>query len=80
MTGLIGTFLAMFTSMDPDYLSDVFAPLIAISPYHVGGELLRAALGAATDVNMIVLVLPILMLMGLGWMASKVYPSVFEKE
>ena len=80
MMGLIGSFLAMFTSMDQDWLADTFAFLISISPYHLGGELLRSSLGATTDVNMVVLVLPILMLMGLGWMASKVYPSVFEKE
>ena len=80
MMGLIGSFLAMFTSMDPDWLVDTFAPLIAISPYHLGGELLRASLGATTDVNAVVLVLHILMLVGMGWLASKVYPSVFEKE
>ncbi len=80
MMGLIGSFLAMFTSMDADWLADTFAFLITISPYHLGGELLRSSLGATTDVNMVVLVLPILMLMGLGWVASKVYPSVFEKE
>ena len=80
MMGLIGFFLAMFTSMDQDWLADTFAFLISISPYHLGGELLRSSLGATTDVNMVVLVIPILMLMGLGWMASKVYPSVFEKE
>jgi PKD repeat protein len=80
MMGFIGSFLAMFTSMDPDWLVDTLAPLIAISPYHLGGELLRASLGATTDVNLVVLVMPILMMVGLGWLAAKVYPSVFEKE
>ncbi len=80
MMGLIGTFLSLFTSIDADYLVDTFAPLIAISPYHLGGELLRASLGATTDVNPVVLVMPILMLVGLGWMSTRVYPSIFEKE
>lgn len=80
MMGLIGTVLAMFTNMDPDWLVETLAPLIAISPYHLGGELLRASLGATTDVNPIVLVMPILLLVGLGWLSTRVYPSIFEKE
>lgn len=80
MMGLIGSFLSMFTSIDADYLVDTFAPLIAISPYHLGGELLRGSLGATTDVNLAVLVIPILLLVGLGWVSTRVYPSIFEKE
>jgi len=80
MMGLIGSFFSMFTSIDPDYFVDTFAPLISISPYHLGGEFLRASLGATTDVNMVVLVMPVLMLIGLAWVASKVYPNIFEKE
>ncbi len=80
MMGLIGTLLSMFTNIDPDWLVDTFAPLIAISPYHLGGEILRASLGSTTDVNPAVLVIPILLLVGLGWVSARVYPSVFEKE
>ncbi len=80
MMGLIGTLMNMMFGMDADYLADTFAPLIAISPYHLGGELLYGALGGTTDVNAVVLVLPVLMLVGLGWMAARAYPSIFEKE
>ncbi|UCC92820.1 MAG: PKD domain-containing protein [Thermoplasmata archaeon] len=80
MMGLIGSFFAMFSNIDPDFFVDTFAPLIAISPYHLGGELLRAALGSTTDVNPAVLMIPILMLVVLGWLSTKVYPSIFEKE
>ena len=80
MLGLIGAVLSSFTSIDSDYMVETFAPLVSISPYHLGGELLRASLGATTDVNPVVLVIPILLLMGLGWMATRVYPSIFEKE
>lgn len=80
MMGLIGTLMNMLFGMDPDYLADTFGFLIAISPYHLGGELLMGALGGSTDVNPVVLAFPVLMLVGLGWMASRAYPSIFEKE
>ncbi|MHC4780804.1 MAG: PKD domain-containing protein [Planctomycetota bacterium] len=80
MMGFIGTFFSMFSNMDSDTFVDTFSALIAISPYHLGGEFLRASLGATSDANMVVLVFPVLMLIGLGWMASRVYPNVFEKE
>jgi PKD repeat protein len=80
MMGLIGTFLEMVAGVDADALVDAFAPLIAISPYHLGGEMLSAAFGAGTDMNPAVFIIPILLLVGLGWLSMRVYPSVFEKE
>jgi PKD repeat protein len=80
MMGVVGSILSTVTDMDPDWMAETFAPLIAISPYHLGGEMLRASLGATTDVNPAVLVIPVLLLVGLGWMSTKVYPSIFEKE
>jgi PKD repeat protein len=80
MMGFIGTFFSMISSMDSDFFVDTFAPLIAISPYHLGGEMLRAALGSTTEVNPAVLAIPILLLVVLGWISTKVYPSIFEKE
>jgi hypothetical protein len=78
--GGIGTVLGAVSSVDGDSLVNTFAPLIGISPYHIGGELLRPALGGSTDLNPVVLVLPIMMLAVFGWLASKVYPNVYEKE
>jgi PKD repeat protein len=80
MMGLIGSFFSLFSSVDSDFFVDTFAPLIAISPYHLGGEMLRAALGSTTDVNPALLAIPILLLVVLGWLSTRVYPSIFEKE
>jgi ABC-type transport system involved in multi-copper enzyme maturation permease subunit len=80
MMGLIGAVLEMIAGIDADSLVNAFAPLIAISPYHLGGEMLSASFGAGTDMNPAVLVIPILLLVGLGWLSMRVYPSVFEKE
>lgn len=80
MLGFMGMLLARFSGFGEDYLVDTFAPLVGISPYHLGGELLGASLGATTEVNPLVLLLPILMLVGLGWMSARAYPSIFEKE
>jgi PKD repeat protein len=80
MLGLIGIVMDRVTGMGQDYLADTFAPLVGISPFHLGGELLGASLGGTTDVNPAVLIIPVLMLVGLGWMSTRVYPSIFEKE
>jgi hypothetical protein len=80
MMGLMGTLFSRFSSIDADFFVDTFAPLIAISPYHVGGELLRGSLGSTTDISPAVLVIPIILLVVLGWISTRVYPSIFEKE
>lgn len=80
MMELMGTFFSRFTSIDSDFFVDTFGPLIAASPYHIGGEALNASLGGTGDPNLLVLVLPFLLLAVLGYLASRAYPSVFEKE
>ena len=78
--GLIGRVLSFVLGMDPDYLVETLAPLIAISPYHIGGEALCLALGGPGEFNPLLLAIPVLLLAGLGWLSMRVYPSVFEKE
>lgn len=77
---LMGTLFSRFTSIDADFFVDTFGFAIAASPYHIGGEALNASLGGAGDPNLLVLVVPFLLLVGLGYLASRAYPSIFEKE
>lgn len=78
--GGVGWFLGIFSNMDPDFLVNVFAPLIEISPYHLGGVALSMALGGPGDLNPLVFAVPVLMLVGFGYLSARLFPSVFEKE
>jgi PKD repeat protein len=77
----IGTFLKVLgTGIDPDSLVDTFAPLITLSPYHMGGETLYTSLSGTGTAPLWVLIVPTLLII-VGWiMARGVYPDVFEKE
>ncbi len=80
MMGLIGTMFALFTNLDPDFFVDTFGFLIAISPYHIGGQMLTAYFGGPDEFSPAVFIMPFLLIVAAGYLSMKVYPNVFEKE
>ena len=80
MMGLVGTFFSFFTSIDPDFFVETFAPLIAISPYHIGGQMLTAYFGGMDEFSPAMFIMPFLLIVAAGYLSMKVYPNVFEKE
>jgi ABC-type transport system involved in multi-copper enzyme maturation permease subunit len=80
MMGLLGTLFSFVSNVDPDYFVDTFGFLIAISPYHIGGEMLTAHFGGMDEFSPAMFIMPFLLIVVAGWLAMKVYPNVFEKE
>jgi len=80
MMGLLGTLLSNVSDIDPDYFVDTFGFLIAISPFHIGGEMLTAHFGGMDEFSPVVFIVPFLLIVAAGYLSMKVYPNVFEKE
>lgn len=76
------TLIDMFTGggMDVDAFVAGWAPVIAMSPYHIGGVNLFASLGGGGEGTYAVLVVPVLLVLVGMYLAKGVYPDIFEKE
>jgi len=80
MMGLVGLLFSFMSDLDPDYFVDTFGFLIAISPFHIGGEMLTAYFGGPDEFSPAVFIMPLLLIVAAGYLSMKVYPNVFEKE
>ena len=65
---------------EPDNVIKSVGPLIAISPYHQGGELLSRMLGGGGSVNIFIYLVPIGLVMVGVMITRRLYPDIYEKE
>ncbi len=66
--------------LDPDGAVRSWMPAITLSPYHLGGASLSAALGGGGSPPLFVVAVPVLLLAAGVWISKKVYPDIYEKE
>jgi hypothetical protein len=78
--GIFGVLKLLGMDIDPAGMVRSFMPLITLSPYHLGGAALSAALGGGGSPPYFVLVLPAVLLAAGTWMTGRVYPDIYEKE
>jgi PKD repeat protein len=78
MSGL-KLFLGM-ADLDPAGAVRSWMPAITLSPYHLGGASLSAALGGCGSPPYFVAAVPILLLAFGIWASRRVYPDIYEKE
>ena len=84
-TTLISGIVYFFSSMgggkyDPDPTLQTLSPLITISPYHWGGELLNWLLGGSGFPSFLVLLIPAALIVIGTLVTRRLYPDIYEKE
>ncbi len=78
----LGWILSGFGRGDYDSaaFAEGFSPIIALSPYHLGGEALAASLDGVGSVSVLIVVVPAVLIILGAWVSRGVYPDIFVKE